>query len=232
MKTGESAKTFLLSIQNEKTRDDLERLIMMLVSDVEVFNDKMPGATPPRVVVTDSTDIAPILSNPHYGSSAVISLGKLLNADQYLDDVVSNKLQTVESIVDEDRLLQVFNKALKYSFEFGKAEFRQRALATGDTLFKMGEQAGHVYIVKKGKLRAFQPLDSGEKELGTINAGDFVGEMAYFNNEPRSASVVATETCDLIEIPIHNFEAVLMQKPLWCKKLLQIMSLRLRAKNG
>lgn len=228
MKTGESAKTFLLSVQNEQTRDDIERLVMMLVSEVEVFNAKMPGATPPRVVVTDSADLAPILSNPHYGSAAIIGLTKLPNAEQYLDDVISNKLQIVESLKDEDRLLEVFNKALKFSYEFGKAEFRQRALAAGDTLFKMGDQAGHVYIVKKGKLRAFQPTDTGEKELGTVNPGDFVGEMAYFNNDPRSATVVATEACDLIEIPIHNFEAVLMQKPLWCKKLLQVMSQRLK----
>lgn len=228
MKTGDSAKTFLLLIQDEKTRDDLERLVMMLISEVEVFHGKMPGTNPPRVIVTDSADVAPLLSNPQYGSCAIIGLSKLANPDAYLDDVVSNKLQVVESISDEDRLLQIFNKALKYSFEFGKAEFRQRTLPAGETLFKMGDQAGHVYILKKGKLRAFQPTEAGEKELGFVNPGDFVGEMAYFNSDPRSASVVAIEACDLIEIPIHNFEAVLMQKPLWCKKLLQVMSQRLK----
>lgn len=222
-----SAKTFLLLVQNEKLRDDLERMIMMLVSEVEVFAGKMPSQDPPRVVVTDSADVSKLLSDPNYGSAGIIGLTKLPNGDQYLDDVVSNKLQIADNVADEDRMLQLFNKALKYSFEFGKAEFRQRTINAGETLFQVGDQAGHVYILKKGKLRAFV----GDKELGFVNPGDFVGEMAYFNNEPRSASVAAVDTCDIIEIPINNFEAVLMQKPLWCKKLLQSMSLRLKELN-
>lgn len=219
-------KTFLIQVKDQNTRDKLEQLIMTAVSDVEVL-DKMPS-TAPRVIVTDNPKIDTIMTDANFGHTALVTLTKVENEDRYLDDVVSNKLQVLDTLKDDDRVTETFNKALKYSFEFGQAEFKIRNLAPDELLFKQGDHAGHVYILKKGKLRAFL-AETPLKELGLVLPGDFVGEMAYFNHDPRMASVAAVDASELIEIPIHNFEAVLMQKPLWCKKLLQTMSKRLKS---
>ncbi|MBS1958043.1 MAG: cyclic nucleotide-binding domain-containing protein [Bdellovibrionales bacterium] len=224
--TAPSTKTFLIQVKDSSVRGELEQLIMTSISEVEVL-DKMPTPAP-RVIVTDDTKIEPVMNDASFGHTALVVLSKIPGEDQFLDDFVTNKLQVLNSLKDEDAASEVFNKALKFSFEFGRAEFKIRNLVFDEVLFNRGDHAGHVYLLRKGKLRAFLP-DNPVKTLGLIQPGDFVGEMAYFNLEPRIASVAAVEPSELIEIPIHNFEAVLMQKPLWCKKLLQTMSQRLKS---
>lgn len=229
MNAASPTKTFLLQIGDDNIRNQLEQMIMMLVSEVDVFTE---SKVPPRVLVTDQIDLNRWLSDSTYGSTALICLKKLPDEDAHLDDIVSNKIQVAAgSFDDESRMLEIFNRALKFSFEFGRADFKQRSLQPGETLFKSGDPAGHIYLLKKGKLKVHVTTLDGEKDLGWVQPGDFVGEMAYFNQEPRSASVSATEPSDLIEIPINNFEAVLMQKPLWCKKILQMMSKRIKEMN-
>jgi CRP-like cAMP-binding protein len=230
--TAAPAKTFLIQIQNEALASQIEQMIMMLISEVEVFSGKMPTSEPPRVLITDAGDFSKWLSDSTLGSTAIVGLTKPTNEDAILDDIVSHKVQIAAgALQEESRMLEIFNRALKFSFDFGKADFRVRNLAAGAPLFVAGDQAAHVYLLKKGKLRIFIPTPAGERDLGVAQPGDFVGEMAYFNQEPRSASVSASEACELIEIPIHNFEAVLMQKPLWCKKILQMMAKRIKEIN-
>ncbi|MGE4443821.1 MAG: Crp/Fnr family transcriptional regulator [Candidatus Altimarinota bacterium] len=72
---------------------------------------------------------------------------------------------------------------------------QQRRVASGEVLFRKGEESTSMYIVISGKLEVFD----GERVLGFVKSGEFVGEMSLFS-EPkvRTASVKALEDTNVI----------------------------------
>ena len=60
---------------------------------------------------------------------------------------------------------------------------------------------------------------------------EFAGEMAYINNEPRSAFIEATSDAQLIEVPIELVDKILYKRPAWSKALMQTLSKRLKTAN-
>jgi CRP/FNR family cyclic AMP-dependent transcriptional regulator len=130
----------------------------------------------------------------------------------------------------------VFERALQRAVLAGKAsdtgEFQVRSLLAGQFLFREGEAAEHVFLLKTGRLRAVVERDGKTNVLGEIQPGEFVGEMAYIDGEPRAASVEAVLASELIEIPLANIDAIVSSKPAWSKALLKTLSKRLRGANN
>ncbi|MCK9272829.1 cyclic nucleotide-binding domain-containing protein [Candidatus Gracilibacteria bacterium] len=86
---------------------------------------------------------------------------------------------------------------------------QERFLKKGEILFKEGDDAVAMYILKNGKLKAYKERSDGEILLGFVEgSGDMVGEMAIFeaieNNsnipKKRMASIKAEENSFLIVI--------------------------------
>jgi CRP-like cAMP-binding protein len=65
----------------------------------------------------------------------------------------------------------------------------------GTRIIKKGDPGDALFLVLAGEVRVRLIIGMEDKTLCTIRAGQFFGEMALFNNSPRSADVVAvTET--------------------------------------
>ena len=86
-------------------------------------------------------------------------------------------------------------------------------------------------ILKSGQLQAFNTIDEQKVILGNVEIGEFVGEMAYINNEPRSAYIEALSDAQLIEVPIELVDKILFTRPAWSKSLMQTLSRRLKNAN-
>ena len=50
-----------------------------------------------------------------------------------------------------------------------------------------------MFLVRKGELQVFVTQGSKEVNLAVVGAGGMIGEMALFDQKPRSASVRAKE---------------------------------------
>src|SRR4051812_663597 len=82
----------------------------------------------------------------------------------------------------------------------GDAETVQ--LRAGDVLFREGDEANAMYVVKNGLLRVM----SGSTIYETVGPGGIVGEMAIVEEEtPRSATAIAGAYSELIEIDVERF---------------------------
>jgi CRP/FNR family transcriptional regulator, cyclic AMP receptor protein len=70
----------------------------------------------------------------------------------------------------------------------------QRSYRKGSVLIHEGDEGGTIYLVLKGRLRAFSATQDGGKEItfGEYGPGSTVGEMSL-DGGPRSASVEAME---------------------------------------
>lgn len=163
--------------------------------------------------------------------TAVILLCDVPDSEKFVDDVVIGRVQFVPDLANKAQLDQAISRALNYVTHGDQSSFHLRFLTAGEVLMRQGEAADNVYLVKKGRLRAVLKANGKEQILGYVEVGEFVGEMAYINGEPRLADVAAETPSELIEIPIAQLDHILFQKPAWSKALMKTLSKRLKVRD-
>src|SRR5205807_2118757 len=70
----------------------------------------------------------------------------------------------------------------------------------GNLIIREGDAAGPMYILEKGRARAFAGNNGRETNLAFYRDGDFFGELSILNGSPRAASVEAYSDCDLLAL--------------------------------
>jgi len=86
--------------------------------------------------------------------------------------------------------------------------------AKDDVIFEDGSPGDSFYVIYEGAVRiskVFQHM--GEEALTILGAGEFFGEMSFFDDEPRSARAVAHEGAKLLEIKNADLKAHLATRP-------------------
>lgn len=192
---------------------------------------------PPQVVITElelpkvsgSEIVRAVLKDKELTHTSVVVLSDIPDKEEFVEGVVQGRVLFLSKPVDKKLFLDVVNKALQRASSQKDPEFKLKFLSAGEILFKEGDKAESAFLVKKGKLKAVKSKSGTEVLLGDVNAGEFVGEMAHINGEPRSADIRAVENCELIEIPLGTLDILLFSKPAWSKALMKTLSKRLKA---
>ena len=70
----------------------------------------------------------------------------------------------------------------------------------GKLVVKEGEDGNCAYLIQSGSVTVFTYNEGARIDLANFEAGEIFGELALIFDEPRSASVVANEDCNLIVI--------------------------------
>jgi CRP-like cAMP-binding protein len=104
-----------------------------------------------------------------------------------------------------------------------------RRLRRGELLFAEGENSRAMYYLRSGMLRLFKRKGDSQIELETIRSGQIVGELAFLDGNPRSASGEALTDLEVIEISGPTFSDTLSNIPDWLKILLKTVVARLRS---
>lgn len=87
-------------------------------------------------------------------------------------------------------------------------------LPGGETLMRQGDKADGMYVVVNGSLVYEVRNNQGHVvSTGTFSKGDIIGEMALLTGEPRTATVVATLSCEIVKISTLAFESVFSKHP-------------------
>lgn len=81
-------------------------------------------------------------------------------------------------------------------------------IAAGDFVFREGEAGSEMYIIESGMLDVLRHA-RGPKPLAELGPGDFFGEMAILEDQPRFASVRARTPCRLLRVDRAAFAAML-----------------------
>lgn len=86
--------------------------------------------------------------------------------------------------------------------------------SAGDEVIREGEEGKSVYFIMAGQVEVKKQLGDGrEKVLKTLGEQEFFGEMSFFDNAPRSADVVAGPGCQIMELPMQQFQAMIHEHP-------------------
>ena len=70
----------------------------------------------------------------------------------------------------------------------------------GDAIIREGDPPGAMFILQKGRARAFHSHNGTQQNLAFYRDGDFFGELSILNGSPRAASVEAFSDCRLLAL--------------------------------
>lgn len=94
-------------------------------------------------------------------------------------------------------------------------------------IFKQGDEGDLMYLVQDGEVEVLQDLGGSENQVAVLERGDFFGEMAVLEEEPRTHSVRALVASRLIKIDKTGFQSMLMRNAEIAVRMIRKLSLRL-----
>ncbi|RMH12152.1 MAG: hypothetical protein D6701_13895 [Gemmatimonadetes bacterium] len=98
-------------------------------------------------------------------------------------------------------------------FEAVAARLRPRTAPAGDTIVRQGDRGDAMFLVARGVVRVKRTDDGITRDVATLIAGDFFGEMALLHGTRRTATCRAVTPCALYELRRQDLEAVLATHP-------------------
>ena len=164
---------------------------------------------------------------------AIVLRGDVGNFESLTEEMIRGRIQLYGDTDSMEDMSRAMGRALNFNTLKTKnqAEFTVRYIAKDEILINEGEKMDTLYLVKRGKLLAYLQREDKQVALGEASVGEFVGEMAYINGEPRSANVRAAEDSEVIEIPANLIDHLIFLKPSWAKALLKTLSKRISRLN-
>src|SRR5689334_1682901 len=94
------------------------------------------------------------------------------------------------------------------------AAVRERTFSAGQVIMSQGDSGTSMFIVAEGHVNIFLPGEASRRiSLKDIAAGDHFGELALFDDKPRSASALATTAAVLLELDRETLSRYLTQRP-------------------
>jgi ABC-type bacteriocin/lantibiotic exporter with double-glycine peptidase domain/CRP-like cAMP-binding protein len=82
-------------------------------------------------------------------------------------------------------------------------------VAAGDTVVRQGDAAGPMFIVQRGRLRAYRQDDGTSHDVAYLRAGDYFGELSLFDGCSRQATVRAVTDALLLRLGQDTFAELL-----------------------
>jgi CRP-like cAMP-binding protein len=112
------------------------------------------------------------------------------------------------------------------------ALMERRRCAPGDTVMAHGEVDRSLYVVVSGTVEVLVPDGRRARRIRVQGPGTVLGDVAFFDGKPRSASVRALEPCEVLRLSPDAFEVLAARHPDLGRRFLldlgRVLALRLR----
>ena len=106
---------------------------------------------------------------------------------------------------------------------------RERAYPKNSVILFEDDPGDALYVVKDGQVKVVLIGEDGrEVILSVLGPGEFFGEMALIDDEPRSAHVIAMDDSTLLVLRREDFQGLLAQTPAIALSMLRELTRRLR----
>ena len=103
-----------------------------------------------------------------------------------------------------------------------------KTFKAGQFLFREGETSQSLYLIKKGSVGVRKAKGSGHVELARLYTNEVVGELSFFDRQPRSASAVAINEVEVMEITFESLDKIYQEVPDYLRTIMASVSDRLR----
>jgi len=135
-----------------------------------------------------------------------------------LENEILNKLATLrEKPAKKIKLSPVeLLKKVPFCHELAEEDFgkitpllRERIVTAGEVIIKQGDKGDSLFLIMRGVIRVIRD----EKELATLMAGEFFGEVGLLHHDPRTATCQAVTPGVLYELRSKDFETLKISCP-------------------
>jgi hydroxyacylglutathione hydrolase len=104
-----------------------------------------------------------------------------------------------------------------------------RRFAASTNIFEQGDPGHELFVVLSGKVSIRKSIGGMDQELALLGAGEFFGEMAIIDRQPRSASAVAGASgAELLAVDLPHFMYLVTQQPAFAMIVMQALCKRQR----
>lgn len=97
----------------------------------------------------------------------------------------------------------------------------------GQIIFCEYEPGNDCYFIQEGEIKITKTVGNNQKTLDILKPGDFFGEMAILEEEPRSASAIAVDSIKALRFKRENFDSLMNSIPQLAFQLLKIFANRI-----
>ncbi len=117
--------------------------------------------------------------------------------DEYSTEVESFRLSPLFTDFSPAELLALIHGLNLLTFE------------PGEIVIAEGEPGTSLLVVASGRVRVYVRNDVNHQvEIRKLGAGEFFGEISILTGQPRTATVVAAEPCEILELDQANVEEI------------------------
>jgi HD-GYP domain-containing protein (c-di-GMP phosphodiesterase class II) len=110
---------------------------------------------------------------------------------------------------------------------------KEKAYPRGAVIIEEHTEADRFFIIFRGKIEIAKRLENEERFVLSVQSdGDFFGEMALLDEQPRSATATALEPTTVMEIMRKDFETLLYKAPMLAFRIIKELVSRLRETNA
>jgi serine phosphatase RsbU (regulator of sigma subunit)/CRP-like cAMP-binding protein len=142
--------------------------------------------------------------------------------------------RTLEPSVEQSRLRYnvLFETLTDEEFDQMKGSLKERRLRPGEVIIEDESHGEEMFFLVQGRVRIGKVTQTGEEQLlAILHPGDCFGELELIAGRPRSARVVAMEPVIVYTLHRDEFESLLATSHAFSYRLLQVLSVRVRAMN-
>lgn len=98
-------------------------------------------------------------------------------------------------------------------------------LKKDEILFLAEDEENDLFIIQKGKVMVFVQKGSQIIPVAYLGDGEYIGELSFFDEGKRSASIICIEDTEFVKIP---YEEMNQRCPPWMKTVGQQLTRKLR----
>ena len=136
-------------------------------------------------------------------------------------------VETENTIYERIKEVEIFAPLSEEETEKVADAAHLRVFAPDEAIVQKDQPGGSMFVVHKGSVEIQTVDEVGNKQIvGTLREGDFFGEMSMLTGEPRSATVIAKEETQVLQIGKFCLKPILDNNPTLIKTLSNIIENR------
>ena len=146
----------------------------------------------------------------------------------YIENEAPEKelIETVNSVYERLNNIPIFAPLTDEETKVLADAARVRVFAPGEAIVHEGERGGSMFVIHRGSVEVKIKEDDVQKTVNTLRESDFFGEMSLFTGEPRSATVIAKDETEVLQIRRDTLKPVFENNPYLVQALSEIIEER------
>lgn len=110
------------------------------------------------------------------------------------------KVETITAAAETLAQVPIFTPCSEEEINKLAPSVLRRIFAPGETIVRKGQEGASMFVITRGSVSIEVPDGDTLRVINTLSSNDFFGEMSLLTGEPRTATVIAKEETEVLQI--------------------------------